>query len=214
MSNRPVVPAPGPPSAKKKKPRRGKSKKPADEFFPPTCTFNIGGCNHKNDESKANCWRLKDCVSPNMIRRQAKLKAAKDPRTERGWGASHSKPAPKAPEPTPKAPEPAPNMDSPTSPFSPESPIIPLVPANQVDTNDTVMRINIMIYTMFEGKVDEHGTPITREWYAKLVLDPNFSVKRTKKMAGSSALKKKELVPDKDQPIKQSSKERKKPNNN
>ncbi|KAI6217257.1 hypothetical protein M3Y95_01231400 [Aphelenchoides besseyi] len=92
MSNRPVVPAPGPPSAKKKKPRRGKSKKPADEFFPPTCTFNIGGCNHKNDESKANCWRLKDCVSPNMIRRQAKLKAAKDPRTEeRGWGASHSK---------------------------------------------------------------------------------------------------------------------------
>ncbi|KAI6212681.1 hypothetical protein M3Y94_00055000 [Aphelenchoides besseyi] len=208
MSNRPVVPPSGPPSAKKKKPRRGKSKKPADEFFPPTCTFNIGGCNHKNDKSKANCWRLKDCVSPNMIRRQAKLKAAKKTRMEkRDWDAP-------PPEPTPKAPEPAPEMDSPTSPFSPESPIIPLVPANQVDTNDTVKRINIMIYTMFEGKVDEHGTPITREWYAKLVLDPNFSVKRTKKMAGSSAQKKKEMVPDKDQPVKQSSKERKKPNNN
>ncbi|KAI6218736.1 hypothetical protein M3Y95_01147700 [Aphelenchoides besseyi] len=198
MSDRRVAPPPAPSASKKKNSRRRGSKKPVDQFFPDSCSYTPGGCHHKTEESKAKCWRLKNCVSPNMIRQQMKRKAAKKAETQRGRWESDVPPAPA------QAQAQAPALPSPPQ---------PVAPPNQVDTNETVMRINIMIYTFFEGKVDEHGTPITREWYTKLVLDPNFSVKRTK-MAGSSALKKKEMVPDKHQPVKQSSKERKKPNDN
>ncbi|KAI6186060.1 TNF receptor-associated factor 3 [Aphelenchoides besseyi] len=87
-------------------------------------------------------------------------------------------------------------------------------PSNQLDTNETVKTINIIIYTLFNGK-------ITREWYAKLVLDPNFEVKRTNPTVARAPEKAVipkdngtiDMAPNKEPSVKQSQKGRKKPNN-
>ncbi|KAI6185969.1 hypothetical protein M3Y98_00081900 [Aphelenchoides besseyi] len=218
MSDRPVFPPPGSSSSSKKKnPRRSRSKKSGKPIFQKSCRFNPEVCNHKNTDSKADCWRYNESVSPHVLHRQAQ-KAAKKPRVDVGvW--------------EPKAPKPVQKLDSPISPISPTanissvSPIPPVPSANQLDTNETVKTINIIIYTLFNGKVDEHGVPITREWYAKLVLDPNFEIKRTNPTmvrAPEKALIPKNngtievsmsMAPNKEPPAKQSQKGRKKPNN-
>ncbi|KAI6198518.1 hypothetical protein M3Y96_00527600 [Aphelenchoides besseyi] len=208
MSDRPVLPPPGSSSSSKKKnPRRSRSKKPEKPFFQKSCRFNPEVCNHKNPESKADCWRYNESVSPHVLHRQAK-KGAK-PAGKRGpWEAAVPPPAP--PLQTSALPV-APNRTGP--------------PSNQLDTNETVKTINIIIYTLFNGKVDEHGEPITREWYAKLVLDPNFEVKRTNPTVARAPEKavipkdngtidvSMSMAPNKEPSVKQSQKGRKKPNN-
>ncbi|KAI6186017.1 hypothetical protein M3Y98_00087300 [Aphelenchoides besseyi] len=139
------------------------------------------------------------------------------------WELSSTTPAIRSPIPI-----------SPSSSASPVSPIVPVSSGSsisstpsaiKVNTSEAVRKINCYIDDVYHGKVDEHGVPITCEWYAKLILKSSCEVKPTNSAVFSASEKAKipkdngtidvsmSMAVNNEQTVKQSQKGRKKPSN-
>ncbi|KAI6198472.1 hypothetical protein M3Y96_00522800 [Aphelenchoides besseyi] len=217
MSDRNLAPsAPGSSSSSKiKTPRRSQSKKSTNAAFQKSCRFNPELCNHKNPKSKAKCWRYNQSFSPRAAKKRAEKIGP--------WELSSTTPAIRSPIPI-----------SPSSSASPVSPIVPVSSGSsisstpsaiKVNTSEAVRKINCYIDDVYHGKVDEHGVPITCEWYAKLILKSSCEVKPTNSAVFSASEKAKipkdngtidvsmSMAVNNEQTVKQSQKGRKKPSN-